>query len=241
MAGTQPIENETFMRQSQQKNRMRGRGRKGPNPLSRSYESNGPDVKIRGTAAHIAEKYASLARDALTTGDHVMAENYLQHAEHYNRIIAVATAQNSRNEENAATNFGRGPQPEFGATQDGEDNNGESAGEGRPESPQPGVQPQNRDENQREADRAEAGEPRPRAESRPRRRPRREESAETPPAEKVAVEKVSVEKANGTNGSGAHAGEEGVAARPDISTDAQMLPESILGAGAPTPEAGAED
>jgi len=74
---------------------MRGRGnnRKGPNPLTRSYESNGPDVKIRGTAQQIAEKYAALARDAQSSGDRVMAENYLQHAEHYNRLIAAAQAQ----------------------------------------------------------------------------------------------------------------------------------------------------
>lgn len=76
---------------------MRGRGgnnnRKGPNPLSRSYESNGPDVKIRGTAQQVADKYATLARDAHSSGDRVMAENYLQHAEHYNRIIAAAQAQ----------------------------------------------------------------------------------------------------------------------------------------------------
>jgi len=86
------------MRPQQQNRRMRGRGnnnnnRKGPNPLTRSYESNGPDVKIRGTAQQVAEKYAALARDAQSSGDRVMAENYLQHAEHYNRIIAAALAQ----------------------------------------------------------------------------------------------------------------------------------------------------
>ncbi|BBE73844.1 DUF4167 domain-containing protein [Oharaeibacter diazotrophicus] len=81
------------MRQNQQnKQRMRGRNRKGPNPLTRSYESNGPDVKIRGTALHVAEKYTQLARDASSSGDRVMAENYLQHAEHYYRIIAAAQA-----------------------------------------------------------------------------------------------------------------------------------------------------
>jgi len=61
--------------------------------LARNYESNGPDVKIRGTAAHIAEKYMSLARDALASGDMVTAESYLQHAEHYNRIIMAAQSQ----------------------------------------------------------------------------------------------------------------------------------------------------
>ena len=73
---------------------MRGRNRtKGPNPLTRSFESNGPDVKIRGTAQHIAEKYTQLARDAQSSGDPVAAENYLQHAEHYFRIIAAAQEQ----------------------------------------------------------------------------------------------------------------------------------------------------
>lgn len=86
------------MRPQQQNRRMRGRNnnnnnRKGPNPLTRNYESNGPDVKIRGSAQQIAEKYTTLARDAQSSGDRVMAENYLQHAEHYNRIIAAAQAQ----------------------------------------------------------------------------------------------------------------------------------------------------
>src|SRR6478735_7014622 len=84
------------MRQGQNR-RMRGRNRnnnnKGPNPLTRSYESNGPDVKIRGTAQHIAEKYSQLARDATASGDPVAAENYFQHAEHYFRIIAAAQEQ----------------------------------------------------------------------------------------------------------------------------------------------------
>ncbi len=97
------------MRPGQQNKRGRGRNnnnnnnngggggnnhnRKGQNPLTRTYDSSGPDVKIRGTAQHIAEKYAALARDAQSAGDRVMAENYLQHAEHYNRIIAAAQAQ----------------------------------------------------------------------------------------------------------------------------------------------------
>ena len=91
------------MRPQQHNRRMRVRNnnnnnngnnnRKGPNPLTRSYESNGPDVKIRGSAQQIAEKYTTLARDTHSSGDRVMAENYLQHAEHYNRIVAAAIAQ----------------------------------------------------------------------------------------------------------------------------------------------------
>ncbi len=80
------------MRNGQNK-RMRGRNRKSHNPLTRVYESNGPDVKIRGTASHIAEKYMQLARDAQASGDPVAAENYFQHAEHYLRVIAAAQEQ----------------------------------------------------------------------------------------------------------------------------------------------------
>ena len=87
------------MRNGQNK-RMRGRNRKGghhhhhhQNPLSRMYESNGQDVKIRGTASHIAEKYLQLARDAQSSGDPIASENYYQHAEHYFRLIAAAQEQ----------------------------------------------------------------------------------------------------------------------------------------------------
>lgn len=95
------------MRQGQQNRRGRGRGRKVQNPLSRSLESNGPDVKIRGTAAHIAEKYATLARDALAAGDNVAGESYLQHAEHYNRIIMASQAQHSDSANGSGQGRGR--------------------------------------------------------------------------------------------------------------------------------------
>ncbi|MFO1185449.1 MAG: DUF4167 domain-containing protein [Bauldia sp.] len=113
------------MRQGQQNKRPRGRNRKGPNPLARSYESNGPDVKIRGTALHIAEKYVMLARDAQTSGDRVASENYLQHAEHYYRIVAAAQAQMPQ------------PQAMFRADDDddGEEEGPETGGGERPRDP----------------------------------------------------------------------------------------------------------
>ena len=88
------------MRNGQNKHRMRGRNRGGKshNPLTRVYESNGPDVKIRGTANHVAEKYIQLARDATASGDPVAAENYYQHAEHYFRLIAAAQEQFRQNQ-----------------------------------------------------------------------------------------------------------------------------------------------
>jgi hypothetical protein len=108
------------MRQGQQHRRGRGRNninnnhsgnRKGQNPLTRSFESNGPDVKVRGTPAHIAEKYMQLARDAQSSGDHVLAENYLQHAEHYNRIIFAFREQQMQQSGEMMNGNGRHHQP----------------------------------------------------------------------------------------------------------------------------------
>ena len=73
--------------------RSRGRGRRPQQSHNRAFDSTGPDVKIRGTAAHVYEKYLQLARDAGSAGDRVMAENYLQHAEHYYRILMAQGPQ----------------------------------------------------------------------------------------------------------------------------------------------------
>jgi hypothetical protein len=64
----------------------------GFNP-NRTFDSSGPEIKVRGSASHVYEKYLQMARDANSGGDRVMAENYLQHAEHYYRIMAAQQAQ----------------------------------------------------------------------------------------------------------------------------------------------------
>lgn len=63
--------------------------RRGFQNKNRVFDSNGPDVRIRGTAFQIVEKYAALAKDAHSAGDRVLAESYLQHAEHYQRMISA--------------------------------------------------------------------------------------------------------------------------------------------------------
>lgn len=80
------------MRPSQKQNRARGRGNRKPNGniVNRVFESAGPEGKVRGTPQQIIDKYHALARDAQTSGDRVMAENFLQHAEHYQRILLEA-------------------------------------------------------------------------------------------------------------------------------------------------------
>lgn len=72
------------------RNRSGGRnnnGNRGSHNRSHVFDSNGPDVRIRGTAHQIYEKYVALARDASGSGDRILEESYLQHAEHYQRVI----------------------------------------------------------------------------------------------------------------------------------------------------------
>lgn len=90
-------------RQGQHNKRGRGRNNRRPggggggshnngggNSANRVFESNGPDVKVRGTAQTVAEKYMQLGRDAQSSGDNVMAESYFQFSEHYFRVMAAA-------------------------------------------------------------------------------------------------------------------------------------------------------
>ncbi len=83
-----------------------GGGRRNNNPQSRTqvYDSNGPDVRIRGTAHQVAEKYLALAKDATSMGDRMVAENYFQHAEHYIRIINEMSGDASNKVKGLETN-----------------------------------------------------------------------------------------------------------------------------------------
>ncbi len=88
------------MRQGQNAKRSRGRGsgrRSNVPTRHQTFDSNGPSVRIRGSAFQVHEKYLALARDAAASGDRIMAENYLQHAEHYFRIINTDNDGDSRN------------------------------------------------------------------------------------------------------------------------------------------------
>jgi len=80
------------MRQGQNPKRSRGRGnnnRRNVPARHQTFDSNGPNVRIRGNAFQVHEKYLALARDANASGDRIAAENYMQHADHYFRIINV--------------------------------------------------------------------------------------------------------------------------------------------------------
>jgi hypothetical protein len=86
-----------------------GQGQRRVNPRVQTFDSNGPDVRIRGNAFQITEKYMTLARDASSAGDRILAESYFQHAEHYQRMI------NEMNEEYARQNPGYNPNQNYEA------------------------------------------------------------------------------------------------------------------------------
>ncbi len=81
------------MKRSRGRNRRPGGNSNNNNHSNpnRHYESVGPDVKIRGSAQQVLEKYQQYARDAHTSGDRVLSEAYHQFAEHYQRIVTKQT------------------------------------------------------------------------------------------------------------------------------------------------------
>ena len=84
------------MKQSSNSRRSRGRG-VGKRPQKNSnFDSNGPEVRVRGSAQQVYEKYLTLARDALSADDRVSSENYFQHAEHYFRILGAQETSENR-------------------------------------------------------------------------------------------------------------------------------------------------
>jgi len=110
--------------QNNRRQRSRGNGRRYPNQRGGAFESNGPEVKVRGTAQQVLEKYQSLARDAFSSGDRILAEGYLQHAEHYYRILnADNDGQNKdQNRDNGRNRSSRGNRDEDFDDNDDNDN-----------------------------------------------------------------------------------------------------------------------
>lgn len=182
------------MRQGQSSKRGRGRGRKPQNSSNRTMDSNGPDVKIRGTAAHIFEKYQALARDAQVSDDRISAENYLQHAEHYYRLILAAQQPAD----------GQPRLQQGGQSQGGQSQGGQQHGEKRSDVPEEVAAADGTDAGtdvgmmQGGGENQEAGEgsgnPRQRSSNR-RRRPRQEANGSGEAQGNVAADGVTTEDA----------------------------------------------
>ena len=109
-----------------QRGRNRNNNRNNNNNHNRSMDSNGPDVKVRGTASTIYEKYTAMARDAASSGNRVKAENYRQHAEHYLRLMNIQEAAKQEAREKAEAE-----RAARGESSDDEDGNDNRRGRGR--------------------------------------------------------------------------------------------------------------
>jgi len=124
--------------------RHQGGGSGGGIPMNRNhvFDSNGPDLRIRGTSQQLFEKYLQLGRDATSGGDRVMAESYFQHAEHYFRILNAMNQAAQQNQQNGQQQQGGQRRPygnEEGAQASGE------AEEVDPRAPGTGDQPDARE------------------------------------------------------------------------------------------------
>src|SRR5690349_7599766 len=120
-----------------------GGGNKPTQNANRAFDSNGPDgVKVRGNAQHVFEKYQQLARDASSGGDRVLAENYLQHAEHYFRLLRAIQPNRPASEILGRDQFASGYDIDF------EDESGQPQGGGEAYDPNAGgEQAEGRQEN----------------------------------------------------------------------------------------------
>lgn len=124
-----------------------GGGRRGGSPRSQSFDSNGPDIKVRGNAQQVVDKYQALAREASTAGNPVMAENYYQHAEHYFRVLNANGGGDNRQGNRPPDNNSDARNNENGADGNSQQKNG-AAPAGVPETvvTQNAVGPNNQDQ-----------------------------------------------------------------------------------------------
>jgi hypothetical protein len=133
-----------MMKQSSNSRRSRGRSVGKRQPKNSNFDSNGPEVRVRGSAQQVYEKYLTLARDALTIDDRISSENYFQHAEHYFRILGAQETSENRdggrdnnrdNKRDGGRNQrGRGPQQQGNQPE-------EAAADGANPAPVPAEQP----------------------------------------------------------------------------------------------------
>lgn len=97
------------MRSSKSRSRSKSnRQRSFGNVVNRVFDSSGPDGKVRGTPQQIIEKYLMLARDAQLSNDRVAEQAFLQHAEHYTRMLSEAQRELAREQESRQGQPGNG-------------------------------------------------------------------------------------------------------------------------------------
>lgn len=120
---------------SNRRSRSRGGGKRGQGGRGHNFESSGPEMKIRGSAQQLQEKYLAMARDAYAAGDRIAAESYFQHADHYYRVLNPDGNGAGRHQQQHPQ---QNPQQHQQHPQRGPD----PRGDGRPPQQPPGTGPQ---------------------------------------------------------------------------------------------------
>ena len=193
------------MRQGQNAKRHRGsrsNGRRHQHGMSSNYDSNGPDVKIKGTASQVQDRYQALARDAVSMDDRVAAENYYQHAEHYQRIInanlAAAAESNAQNAQVRPNGADGQPPADGQAAQPRVD--GQPRSETQPAAPP--AQPRNEAPEPKDSKESKESKPNGRGRGRAAQRAPEavESSAAKAPAKDKAAEKTAPDTSSATDG-----------------------------------------
>jgi len=119
------------------RSRGRGKGQRPQKSHHSNFDSNGPEGRVRGNAQQVYEKYMTLARDAMASGDRIATENYFQHAEHYLRVIMAQDNGNGRLDAfRRRSQFGPFGTEEFGDEGDEEQGEGENQDAGQQRAPQ---------------------------------------------------------------------------------------------------------
>jgi hypothetical protein len=195
------------MRSSKKRSRSsQNRPRTLGNIINRVFDSSGPEGKVRGTPQQIIEKYQMLARDAQLSNDRVAAENFLQHAEHYTRLLAEATR------EMAAEQEARQQQYQQSGGQNGGQNGNQNGGQygqqggqqGQPRGDRPEGQERrdnrgDRDTRQDRGDRPDRGERQERGERRQDfNRDYREERSFVPEEQPMATDVIDLDAGDDT-------------------------------------------
>ncbi|MEO0912251.1 MAG: DUF4167 domain-containing protein [Pseudomonadota bacterium] len=127
---------------SRSRNKNNNRNRSVGNVVNRVFDSAGPEGKVRGTPQQIIEKYQALARDAQLSNDRVAAENFMQHSEHYTRLLGEAVREQAERQQEQAERQAQEAQARNANQQQSGQNGTQPARKEAPQDPGAGNQPE---------------------------------------------------------------------------------------------------
>ncbi len=205
-------------------------------PLNRNhvFDSSGPEMRVRGTAQQLYDKYTQMARDAASSGDRVLGEAYYQHAEHYFRILSAINAAQGlpppgQNGQNGEQRYNNPNQGEFQRREPGAEGEAQETREPRQEARQENRE--GRDNREFRDNRQERRfEQRPRQEFQPRDRQERQDRQDRPyrPTAPIAETPIDISSAlEAELRAASNEGPAGLGDQPEVKAEAIAEPRAI--------------